>query len=68
MNKEMPIGFAMSLSMDMEAMEYFTSLTREKRDELIDYVSQPLEGDANKTRIEDVIHSLHNHMLHDKFY
>lgn len=68
MNQELPIGFAMSLSMDMEAMECFTNLTKEKRDELIAYVSQPLEGEAGKVRIDDVIHSLHNHMVRDKFY
>ncbi len=68
MNQELPIGFAMSLSMDMEAMECFTALSKEKREELIHYVSEPLEGEENKIRIEDVIHSLHNHMVKDKFY
>ena len=38
---ELPIGFTMSLAMDLEAMNCYASLPEQKQKELISYVSQP---------------------------
>lgn len=60
---EMPIGFTMSLSMDLEALDHYAKLSREKQDEIINYVSTPGRGNEAKRRIEDVVQK-----LHDKVY
>ena len=59
-NKELPIGFTMSLAMDEKAMESYTSLSPEQKTSIIEYVSQPGEGNEPKRRINSVIELLHN--------
>jgi len=61
-NRELPIGFVMSLAMDNEAMQTYSNLSEETRMHIVDYVSVPTEGNEGKHRIEDVVHKLHNHM------
>lgn len=59
---EMPIGFTMSLSMDLQALNHYAQLPKETQDQIISYVSQPGEGMEPKRRIEDVIQKLHDRM------
>ncbi len=65
---DLPIGFTMSLAMDPEAMNYYASLPDEVQDQILDYVGRPGMGDEGKTRVDDVVHKLHNHMINDRFY
>ncbi|MBU9737454.1 hypothetical protein [Diplocloster agilis] len=64
---ELPIGFTMSLAMDLEAMNCYASLPEQKQKELLSYVSRPGEGDEPKRRIDQVISQLHHHQLPDSF-
>lgn len=50
----------MSLAMDEKAMESYTSLSTKQKTSIIEYVSQPGEGNEPKRRIESVIERLHN--------
>lgn len=60
---DLPIGFTMSLSMDSEAMSYYSELSKEKQDEILQYVNKPGNGNEAKYRIDDVVHKLHNRMM-----
>lgn len=65
--RDLPIGFTLSLSMDLEAMNCYSSLSDERKADLIRYVSQPGPGDEPKKRIDQVINQLHNHQLPERF-
>lgn len=65
---ELPIGFSLSLSMDAEAMKHFSSLSESEQQRIVSYVSEPLSGDANKERIDDMVKQLHEHSVTDSYF
>lgn len=60
--KEMPVGFSMSLAQDREAMQHFALLDKTKQEEILDYIRQSTE-DTAKERILEMVHKLHNQMI-----
>lgn len=65
---ELPIGFTLSLAMDAEAMKCYSSLSETKQQQIADYLSEPLSGNANKERIDQMVEKLHNHKVTDSYF
>ncbi|BBF44462.1 hypothetical protein lbkm_3175 [Lachnospiraceae bacterium KM106-2] len=61
--RDMPVGFVMSLSMDMQAMTNFALLSDQDKEQIISYIEASTTGDEAKARIKESISSLHNQSL-----
>lgn len=59
---DIPIGFAFSMAQDMEAMSTFSRMNELEQRSLMRYIEEAPPGEG-KSRIEDVVHKLHNHMI-----
>lgn len=57
---QLPVGLGMRLALDMKAMTNFANLPDEKKRELIDYIEGSETGEEAKTRVTEVVSSLHN--------
>lgn len=60
---DMPIGFTMSLSQDMDAMSRFASLEKAQQKELVTYIQDSQTGPEAKERITQVMNRLHDNLL-----
>lgn len=58
MNKELPIGFAMSLALNEFAMEYYASLDDMNKEKITKYIQNSSTGSEAKSRINQVIKDL----------
>ena len=59
-NGELPVGFGMSLALDMKAMANFSALTDGKKEELVNYIKNSTTGYEAKEKITEVVNRLHN--------
>lgn len=57
---EMPVGFAMSLSMNQKAMQYYSGLSLEKQNDIVKYVQNNQTGIEAKSKVENAIRGLEN--------
>ena len=58
---DMPLGLGMELALDMDAMSEFGKLSREGKEQIIQYIQAPKTGDEVKMRIRKVVTALHKH-------
>lgn len=65
---ELPVGFGMSLALDMKAMSNFSALTDSKKEELVNYIKNSTTGYEAKERIVEVVNRLHNDTYFQKMY
>jgi hypothetical protein len=63
-NGQLPVGFGMSLAMDVKAMTNFSSLPDTKKEQLVSYITSSTTGYEAKDRIVEVVNQLHNDSFH----
>lgn len=63
MHGELPIGFAMSLSMSPEAMKYYSTLSLEQQTDIVKYVQNNKTGIEAKQKVYNAIQGLENNNL-----
>ena len=61
--KEMPIGFIMSLMQSEKALNAYSYLENSEKESIIDYITNPLNGDDVKQKIDKVIYELENKLM-----
>lgn len=61
--KELPIGLAMSLSLNEFAMEYYSSLDSKAREKITKYIQGGATGEDTKMRINKAIDELEHNSL-----
>lgn len=59
-SNSLPIGFGMSLAMDLPAMTNFANLSEAKKEELVSYIEASKTGDEAKYRVKEVVRNLHD--------
>ena len=57
---ELPVGFAMSLAMNKEAMDYYSKLTYDNQMKIVSYIQNNDTGFEVKSKIRNVINGLQN--------
>lgn len=55
----MPLGFTLSLSYDLDAMHTFNNLPEEDQRATVNYIQESTSGEDAKLRIEEVVSTLH---------
>lgn len=61
--KEMPIGFLFKIAMDNNALNYYSTLNINTKNEITNYIQNSVSGDEAKKRIGNVIEHLKNNNL-----
>ena len=57
---EIPVGFAMSLSMNDKAMKYYSGLSLDTQMKIVDYIQNNKTGMEAKEKVTNVIKGLEN--------
>lgn len=58
--ENLPLGFAFSLSMNRNAMNYYNSLDYDTQEKLTNYIENAKDSQDTKLRIEQSISALNN--------
>ena len=61
---ELPVGFAMSLAMNKNAMDYYSSLSFDNQMKIVSYIQDNNTGFEVKNRINNAISNLENGNIH----
>lgn len=59
-HQDMPIGFGMALSENLNALEYFSSLNDQAQKDIISYIRGANSGPDAKQRIRSAVNMLEN--------
>ena len=57
---EMPVGFAMSLSMNDKAMKYYSGLSLDTQTQIVNYIQNNKTGMEAREKVENAIRGLEN--------
>ncbi len=60
---EMPVGFAMSLSMHPQAMQYYSGLSLQQQTDIVKYVQNNKTGMEAKEKVDSAIRGLENNNI-----
>lgn len=63
MAKEIPIGLAMELSINSQAMQYYSGLSKEQQHDIVQYIKNNNSGLEAKEKISNAIKGLENNNL-----
>jgi len=58
---DMPLGFGMELFQNTDAYDYFSSLDKQKRNDVIKHIQGSTTGDEAKNRIISTVNELKSH-------
>lgn len=59
---DLPIGFTMTLSQDLEAMNHFATLGETRQRELINFIRNSTSSEDARIRISSVVNKLHDNL------
>lgn len=62
-SKELPIGFSFSLTMNENAMKFYSNLDKYSKEEVLDYIKSSSTGEEAKKRIKKAISDLEQNSL-----
>ncbi len=63
MAKELPIGFAMKLSANSQAMQYYASLNKQQQHSIVEYIQNNQSELEAREKINNAIRGLENNSI-----